>query len=95
VVAGPGGPDGFGLARPRVRAGVFCRWPARLDFRRRVRVRGSRPRASRLGASGVRAEREQHAGDATWRGGPAGGYVGVPTVFQQHTCVSRGGSARE
>jgi hypothetical protein len=25
-----GGPDGFGLARPRMRARVFYRWPARL-----------------------------------------------------------------
>jgi hypothetical protein len=43
----------------------------------------------------VRAEREQRAGDATGRGGPAGGYAGVPTVFLQHTCVSREGSAHE
>jgi hypothetical protein len=46
-------------------------------------------------ASGVRTEREQRAGDATRRGSPVGGYAGVPAVFQQHTCVSRGGSARE
>jgi hypothetical protein len=64
-------------------------------FRRRVRVQGNRPRASRLRASGVRAVQEQRVGDATKRGGPAGGYAGVPTVFQQHMCVSRGGSARE
>jgi pentatricopeptide repeat protein len=33
-------------------------------------------------------------GDATRRGdGPAGGYAGVPTVFLQHTRVSRGGLA--
>jgi hypothetical protein len=50
---------------------------------------------ARLRASGVRAGREQRAGDATRRGGPAGGYAGVPAVFQQHTCVSRGSSARE
>jgi hypothetical protein len=25
------GPDGFGLARPRMRVRVFYRWPARLD----------------------------------------------------------------
>jgi hypothetical protein len=30
-VAGPGCSGGTGLARPRVRAGVFYRWPARLD----------------------------------------------------------------
>jgi hypothetical protein len=30
-VARPGGPGGTGPARPRVRAGVFCRWPAWLD----------------------------------------------------------------
>jgi hypothetical protein len=30
-VTGPGGPDRFGLARPRMRAGVFCWWPAWLD----------------------------------------------------------------
>jgi hypothetical protein len=64
-------------------------------FRRRVRGRGNRPRASRLRASGVRAEREQCVGDATRRGGPAGGYAGVQTVFLQHTRVSRGGLARE
>jgi hypothetical protein len=64
-------------------------------FRRRVRVQDNRPRASRLRASGVRAGREQRAGDVTRRGGPAGGYAGVPAVFQQHTCVSRGSSARE
>jgi hypothetical protein len=57
-------------------------------FRRRVRVQDNRPR-------GVRAGWEQRAGDATRRGGPAGGYAGVPAVFQQHTCVSRGSSARE
>jgi hypothetical protein len=43
----------------------------------------------------VRAEREQRAGDATRRGGPAGGYAGVPAVFLQHTRVGRGGLARE
>jgi hypothetical protein len=64
-------------------------------FRRRVRVQGNRPRASGLRASGVRAVREQSAGDATGRGGPAGGYAGVPTVFLQHTCVSSGRSTRE
>jgi hypothetical protein len=64
-------------------------------FRRRVRVQGNRPCASRLRVSGVRAEREQRIGDATRRGGPARGYAGVPAVFQQHTCVSRGSSARE
>jgi hypothetical protein len=58
-------------------------------------VQGNRPRASRLRASDVRAEREQRAGDATGRGDSAGGYAGVPTVFQQHTCVSSGGLARE
>jgi hypothetical protein len=33
--------------------------------------------------------------DATRHGGPAGGYAGVPTVFLPHTCVSKGGLARE
>jgi hypothetical protein len=56
-------------------------------------VQGNRPRTSRLRASGVRAEREQRAGDATRRGDPAGGYAGVPTVFLQHTRVSSGGLA--
>jgi hypothetical protein len=46
-----------------------------------------------LKASGVRAKQEQRAGDATKRGGPAGGYEGVPTVFLQHTRVSSGGLA--
>jgi hypothetical protein len=68
---------------------------ARLDFRRRVRVRGSKPRASRLGAVVAGAEREWRTGGAARRGGPAGGYAGVPAVFQQHTRVSRGSSARE
>jgi hypothetical protein len=58
-------------------------------------VQGNRPRASGLRASGVRAVQEQRAGDATKRGGPAGGYAGVPAMFQQHTCVSREGSACE
>jgi hypothetical protein len=57
-------------------------------FRRRRRVQGNRPRASGLRASGVRTVREQCAGDATGRGGPAGSYAGVPAVFQWHTCVS-------
>jgi hypothetical protein len=60
-----------------------------------VRVQGNRPRASRLRASDVRAEREQRVGDATGRGDSAGGYAGVPAMFQQHTCVSSGGLARE
>jgi hypothetical protein len=64
-------------------------------FRRRVRVQGNRPRASKLRASGVRAEREQRAGDATRRGDPARGYAGVPTVFLQHMRVSSGGLAHE
>jgi hypothetical protein len=58
-------------------------------------VQGNRPRASKLRASGVRAEREQRAGDATGRGDSAGGYAGVPAVFQQHMHVSRGSSTRE
>jgi hypothetical protein len=66
-----------------------------VRFRRRVRVQGNRPRASMLWASGVRAVQEQCAGDATRRGDPAGGYAGVPAVFQQHTCVSSGGLACE
>jgi hypothetical protein len=64
-------------------------------FRRRVRVQGNRTRASRLTASDVRAEREQRAGDATGRGDSTGGYAGVSAMFQQHTCVSSGGLARE
>jgi hypothetical protein len=64
-------------------------------FRRRVRVQGNGPRASRLRASDVSAVPEQCAGDATRRSGPAGGYASVPAVFQWHTCVSRGSSARE
>jgi hypothetical protein len=42
-----------------------------------------------------RSKREQRAGDATKRGGPAGGYAGVPAVFQWHTCGRRGSSTRE
>jgi hypothetical protein len=48
-----------------------------------------------LRASGVRAEWEQHAGGATRRDDPAGGYAGVPAVFQQHTRMSSGGLACE
>jgi hypothetical protein len=66
-----------------------------VRFRRHVRMQGNRPRACRLGAVGVGAEHKRGTGDATKRGGPAGGYVGMPDVFQQHTCVSREGSARE
>jgi hypothetical protein len=58
-------------------------------------VQGNRPRASKLRASGMRAVQEQCAGDATGRGDPAGGYAGVPTVFLQHTRVSRVSSSRE
>jgi hypothetical protein len=58
-------------------------------------MQGNRPSASKLRASGVRAEREQRVGDATGRGDPAGGYAGVPTVFLQRTRVSSGGLARE
>jgi hypothetical protein len=43
----------------------------------------------------VGAEQEQRVGDATRRDGPAGCYAGVPAVFQQHTCLNRGGSTRE
>jgi hypothetical protein len=64
-------------------------------FCRRVRVQDNRPRASKWRASGVRAEREQHAGGATRRDDPAGSYAGVPAVFQWHMCVSRGSSKRE
>jgi hypothetical protein len=64
-------------------------------FLRRVRVQGNRPRACRLGAVGAGAEQKRRAGDATGRSGPAGGYAGVPTVFLQHTRVSRGGLAHE
>jgi hypothetical protein len=60
-----------------------------------MRVQDNRPRASRLRASGVRAEREQRAGDVTRHGDPAGGYAGVPAVFQRHMRVSSGGLARE
>jgi hypothetical protein len=66
-----------------------------VRFRRHVRVQGNRPRASRVRANGVGAVQEQRAGDTTKHGDPAGGYAGMPDVFQQHTCVSREGSARE
>jgi hypothetical protein len=58
-------------------------------------VQGNGPRASRLRASGVRTVQEQCAGDATGRGDPAGGYAGVPAVFQWHTRVSSGSLAHE
>jgi hypothetical protein len=64
-------------------------------FHKRVRVQGNRTRVSRLRARSAGAEQEQRAGDVTKRGGPAGGYAGVPTVFLQHTRMSRGGLARE
>jgi hypothetical protein len=60
-----------------------------------TRMLHNRPRASRLRTSDVRAEREQRAGDATGRGDSAGGYAGVPAVFQRHTCVSRGDAVHE
>jgi hypothetical protein len=66
-----------------------------IPFRRRVRMQGNRPRACRLGAVGAGAEQKRRTGDATKHGGPAGGYAGVPTVFLQHTRMSKGGSARE
>jgi hypothetical protein len=66
-----------------------------IRFRRRVHMQGNRPRACRLGAVGAGAEQKRRTGDATKRGGPAGGYAGVPTVFLQHTRMSKGGSARE
>jgi hypothetical protein len=62
-------------------------------FRRCERVQGNGPRASKLRASGVRAEPEQRAGDATRRDGVAGGYAGVLTVFLHHTRMSSGGLA--
>jgi hypothetical protein len=62
-------------------------------FRRRVRVQGNGPRTSRLRASDVRAVQEHCAGDATGRIDLAGGYAGVPTLFLQHTRVSRGSLA--
>jgi hypothetical protein len=58
-------------------------------------MQGSRPRTSSLRARDAGAKQERCAEDATKRGGPAGGYAGVPTVFLQHTRVSRGGLARE
>jgi hypothetical protein len=64
-------------------------------FRRRVRMQGNRPRACRLGAVGAGAKQKWCTGDATKCSGPAGGYAGVPTVFQQHTRMCSGGSARE
>jgi hypothetical protein len=66
-----------------------------VRFRRRVRMQGNRPRACRLGAIGVGAEQKRCTGDATKCGDPAGGYAGVPAVFQRHTRVSRGGLNRE
>jgi hypothetical protein len=66
-----------------------------VRFRRRVCMQGNRPRACRLGAVGAGAEQKRRTGDAIRRGDPAGGYAGVPTVFLQHTRVSRGGLARE
>jgi hypothetical protein len=54
-------------------------------------MQGNRSRASKLRAGGVRVIQEQRAGDATKRGGPAGGYASVPTMFLQHTRMSSGG----
>jgi hypothetical protein len=58
-------------------------------------MQGNQPRACRLGAIGAGAEQKWRTGDATRRDGPAGGYAGVPAVFQPDTCVSGGGSARK
>jgi hypothetical protein len=41
------------------------------------------------------AEQKWPIGNATQPGGPAGGYAGVPSMFQWHTCVSRRSSTRE
>jgi hypothetical protein len=40
-------------------------------------------------------EQEWHTGDATRHDGPTRSYAGVPTMFVQHTCVSRGDSGHE
>jgi hypothetical protein len=64
-------------------------------FRRRVRVQDNRSRASRLKASGVRAEQKRRTRDAIRRGDPTEGYASVPAMFQWHLCVSRGSSTRE
>jgi hypothetical protein len=66
-----------------------------VRFRRLVCVQGNRPRASRLRARDAGAERKRRTGDAARRGGPIGNCAGMPDVFLQYTCVSRGGSARE
>jgi hypothetical protein len=85
--AGPGGPGGIGPARPRVRAGAFGWWAARL-------VSAGHARAS-WGPRGAGAERERRAGAAARRGGPAGGCAGLLAVLLQHMRVSREGSTRE
>jgi hypothetical protein len=56
-------------------------------------MQSNRPRASKLRASGVRAEQKRRTGDATRRGGAVGSYAGVPAMLQRHTCVSREGLA--
>jgi hypothetical protein len=43
----------------------------------------------------ILCEQEWRTGEATRHGGPTRSYAGVPTVFLQHTRVSRGGLARE
>jgi hypothetical protein len=58
-------------------------------------MQGNRPCACRLRAVGAGAEQKRRTGDAIKRGGLAGSYASVPAVFQQHTCVSSGGLARE
>jgi hypothetical protein len=43
-------------------------------------------------ATPVQQMRRKRSLDATKPGSPAGSYAGVPTMFQWHTCVSRGSS---
>jgi hypothetical protein len=61
------------------------------DARRRTDGRlSSFPQAIDAGA-----EQKWRTGNVTKPDGPAGGYAGVPAVFQWHTCVSRRSLTRE
>jgi hypothetical protein len=63
--------------------------------RRRVRASQQATRGQARGPAVRGAERKRRAGAVARRGSPAGGCAGVPTMLQQHTRVSRGGSVRE
>jgi hypothetical protein len=83
-----GGPGGIGLARPQVWSGsvlpaAAVGQPGRRRSRRKVRQ------------SYILCEQKWRTGAAARHGGPASNCTGIPDVFLQCICVSRGGLACE